>query len=66
MECFVSEPFHVANFGRAPRPFFFLAPSREDEELQIQRCVQPTGRVSLQYRWAAVRQKVQLQRSSPY
>jgi hypothetical protein len=23
-----SEPFHVANFGWAPRPFFFLAPSR--------------------------------------
>ena len=24
----VSEHFHVANFGRAPHPFFFLAPSR--------------------------------------
>ena len=24
----VSELFHVANFGRAPHPFFFLAPSR--------------------------------------
>ena len=24
----VSERFHVANFGRAPHPFFFLAPSR--------------------------------------
>ena len=39
----VSEHFHVANFGRTPHPFFFLAPSRirgrGDQGTRRQKCV---------------------------
>jgi hypothetical protein len=67
MECslftFRKRALHVANFGRAPRPFsssllrvaIAAAKTRKYKERRIQRM----GRVSLQYRLIAVRQKAQ-------